>query len=80
MACHELSEIPETIQVFRKRFVLIGAIIFNPPPTNNVIGHYRCAIKINQEWDIHDDLVRGPRKISPVEPVAIQTIFYITKS
>lgn len=74
---HKLSSIPAAIELFGKQFALVGVLIFKPPFTEDDCGHYECAIRINNQWDIHSDLEKGPRKASAIDEVVMHTVFFV---
>lgn len=74
---YKFSEIPVSIAVSNKKFVLFGAFLFTPSPVPGDIGHYTAAIKINDQWEIYDDMSTKAAHWNKDKHVIIHTIFYI---
>ena len=60
-----------------KKFVLFGAILFTPPLIPEDLGHYTAAIKLNQRWEVYDDIRNGTYEISNEETVYFSVLFYL---
>lgn len=77
----KLMEIPQVINIFGENFVIAGAIIFIPPLIEGDIGHYVCANKINNQWEIIDDNdSKTPRVTSSKSSYCIHALMYVTTS
>lgn len=59
------------------KFVLVGTLIFKPSFTEDDCGHYECAIRINNQWNIHSDLEKGPRKALAKDEVVVHAVFFV---
>lgn len=71
-------DIPETIKISDIDFVIAGAIVFIPPIVDGDIGHYVCADKINNQWEIYDDLEsKSPQNKSSNASVIIHALMYV---
>lgn len=74
-----LSEIPTTITVDKKTYILNEVIEFLPPRTPDGIGHYTAYCRrIVNSWEIHDDMCKELRKLTQYEKREINatTIVY----
>jgi hypothetical protein len=72
---HCLLNIPYTIRIKSKVYELIGAIEFVPPPFSDSIGHYKCHVLINSNFQCYDD---NKRKIEPslLIPITLHLLIY----
>lgn len=57
--------------------MLFGLIMFKPPFLQRDIGHYTAAIRINNKWEVFDDMRSQSYSTSPNQSAVIHCIFYI---
>lgn len=75
---YKLKDIPEIITISNKHFVIVGAIVFIPPIVDGDVGHYICADKVNNQWEIYDDLdSKSPKNKSSQANVIIHALMYV---
>lgn len=73
----KLVDIPETITIENQHFVIAGAIVFIPPLSGD-IGHYVCACKVNNQWEVYDDQdSKSPKRKSARSNVTIHALMYV---
>lgn len=74
---HKFSEIPITIM--NDSYVLFAAFLYSYGVSDSDIGHYTTAIKINDKWEIYDDLKQKSEEISPNKAVFIHALLYLKR-
>lgn len=75
---HALENVPVTIKVTKGTYVLCGAILFKPPTSSVDIGHYVvAAVKINDTWEVFDDMQSKSKLFSRSKKVIIHNLLYI---
>lgn len=79
-AVFKIKDVPVVIQVFSAWYFLVGLVLFNPPIFETDIGHYTAAIRLNNKWEIYDDMRSKPHPISANENAVIHCLFYIKAS
>ena len=58
-----IFEIPKTIKINDKNYILMGFINFSGSNANNSIAHYCCYNYLgNKMWELHDDLLKNKVK------------------
>lgn len=72
---HKLSEIP--IALMNDSYVLSAAFLYSLGVTSADIGHYKTAIKINDKWEIYDDMKTKFEEVSPNKEAIIHALFYL---
>lgn len=65
------------IELNGDNFMLQGVIIFKPPIIDDDLGHYMCAVRINNNWELYDDMDSQPRLKKKRDKVCIHAVFYI---
>lgn len=73
---YKLADIPDLIELSNVFFVLVGAIVFLDPLTEDDIGHYVCASKVHSTWEFFDDMNESSYKKSSKQNVSIHTLMY----
>ncbi|KAJ6642712.1 NOF-FB transposable element, partial [Pseudolycoriella hygida] len=71
---HKLENIPLTLQVGKKMYLLVAAILFKPPILD---GHYIGVVRINDTWEAYDDMDSKSRSFSRTRNVIIHNLLYI---
>lgn len=73
-----LMNVPEAIKILDKDFIIAGAIVFIPPIMDGDIGHYVCAIKMNNQWVVYDDNdSKSPKNKSSAALILIHALMYV---
>lgn len=73
---HKLSEIP--IAIMNDSYVLSAAVLFSYGVSDSDIRHYTAAIKINDKWEIYDDMKQKTEEVSNKE-VIVHAILYLKR-
>lgn len=71
----KLSDIPPMIHIENNLFHVRGAILCVPPLIDDDIEHYTCCVKINESWELYDNLQKKP-SIQKDKKVVLHCIFY----
>lgn len=74
---HRFSELPLSIDIANKKFILLGAILFSPPVIPSELGHYVTAIKLNDIWEVYDDLRKKTYELNKESHVCFNILLYI---
>lgn len=61
------------------RYILLAAFLYSPGVSGADIGHYTAAIKVNDKWEIFDDLKQKSEEVSPNKAVMIHALFYLER-
>lgn len=72
---HRLNEIPLTI--FDETYILVAAFLFKPGINLQDIGHYVTADRINERWEMYDNLKDKAVEMSSQKSVVIQSLLYL---
>lgn len=72
----ELKDIPSTIEIMNRKYVISSAILYTPPALENGIGHYVCAVRFNNNWEVYDDYRNETFTIENSENVIIHALHY----
>lgn len=73
----KIKDVPLVLNLFTLKYVLFGLVIFKPPLLECDTGHYTSAIRINNKWEMYDDLRSKPFTVPANENAVIHCIFYI---
>lgn len=76
-AVFKIKDVPLVLNIFNQKYVLFGLAVFKPPLLQGDVGHYTSAIRINNKWEMYDDLRSRPFTVSSKEKVVIHVMFYI---
>lgn len=76
-AVFKIKDVPLVINVSKNKYVLFGLIMFKPPFLECDIGHYTAAIRINNKWEVFDDMRSQSYCISSNTSAVIHCILYI---
>lgn len=74
---HELSKIP--ISIWNDTYILAAAILSYPGVWDKDVRHFTAAIKLNQNWEIYDDIKQKPEEVSSRKSFAIRALFYLKR-
>lgn len=58
-------------------YILLAAFLYSSGVSDTDIGHYMTGIKINDRWEIYDDLKQKCEDVSPNKEVTIHALLYI---
>lgn len=75
----KLEDLPIKLEFGIKVYALFGVILFHPPLIQDDSGHYVAAVKLNNTWQIFDDLKSKTYNIKKTEKVVVHFLFYILK-
>lgn len=73
----KLGEIP--ISIMDNTYVLLAAFLYSGGISGADIGHYITGIKVNDKWEIYDDLKTKPEEVSPNKAVTIHALLYLKR-
>lgn len=74
---HRLKDIPTSIVISCKKYVLSSAVIFIPPLEGNSVGYYCTFVHYNGSWDVYDDQRNAVCSFKPSSEFLIQCIIYV---
>lgn len=74
---HSLNEIPPAITLNNKQYLLSSVIIFEPPHSHLGVGHFSTAIRLNERWEVFDDLRSNPYFVSSTQKLVVHSIMYL---
>lgn len=73
-----LNDIPITIRVQEKSYVLCGVIQFIASTITNGIGHYVAYVRsLTNKWTEINDLFKEPTNISNLPAIRISLLLYV---
>lgn len=72
-----MSKLPITIM--DKGYILSAAMMYIAGVTDEDVGQYIAGIKINDRWEIFDDLKKKSEEISPNKAMEIQVLLYLKR-
>lgn len=73
----KIKDVPLVINISSRKYVLFGLIVFHSPLSENDIGHYSAAIRLNNRWEMYDGLRSKPFSVSAGQEAVIHCIFYV---
>lgn len=73
----KFSEIPITI--IDESYVLFAVFICMPGINNTDIAHYTTGIRINDKWEIYDDLTDKPFEVNANKEIIVHAVLYLKK-
>lgn len=76
-AVFKIKDVPLVLSIFDQKYVLFGLVLFKPPIFDSDIGHYTCAIRLNNKFEMYDDMRAKPFSVSANENAVIHCLFYI---
>lgn len=74
-----LKDIPLTITLNGRLYLLAAVIIFTPPLNVTGLGHYTTAVRFNDQFEIFDDLRANTHKIDNSTTVCIHSLLYVER-
>lgn len=75
---HSLNAIP--ISVMEGRFVLMAVFVYSEGVNEKDIGHYAVAVKINDKFEIYDDLEAKCQEVSGEKKVIVHALLYLRRN
>lgn len=73
-----LKDIPLIITLDGTSYLLAAAILFAPPSNVTGLGHYTAAVRINDKYEVFDDLRPNTFTIPNNVPVCIHSLLYVS--
>lgn len=73
-----LKDIPVIITLDGRSYLLAAAILFAPPSNATGLGHYIAAVRINDKFEVYDDLRPNTFTIGNDLPVCIHCLLYVS--
>lgn len=74
-----LKDIPLTITLNGASYLLAALILFAPPSTVTGLGHYTAAVRVNDRFEIFDDLRTNTYTIDNNLSVCIHSLLYVER-
>lgn len=74
---HSLNEIPPTITLNNKQYLISSVILFEPPYSHLGVGHFSTAIRLNERWEVFDDLRSNTYFVSSTQKLVVHSIMYL---
>lgn len=72
-----LADIPVVLSLENHRYTLAAVIIFSPPGNHAGIGHYTSAVRINNKFEVYDDLRPRTYEIDNTMEVCVHSLLYV---
>lgn len=72
-----LKNIPLIIELDGSSYLLAAAILFAPPRNVTALGHYNAAVRVNETFEIFDDLRPTTYTIDSKTEVCIHSLIYV---
>lgn len=60
-------------------YILSAAFLYSLGVSDADVGHYTTGIKVNDKWEIYDDLKQKPEEVSSNKEVTIHALLYLRK-
>ncbi|KAJ6648081.1 Cationic amino acid transporter 2, partial [Pseudolycoriella hygida] len=76
-AVFKMNDVPMVLDISNIEYVLFGIIIFNQPFLESNTGHYSAAIRLNNRWEVYDDLRPKPYELPGNNRAVIHCVFYL---
>lgn len=73
-----LKDIPLIITLDGRSYLLAAAILFAPPSNATGLGHYTTAVRINDKFEVYDDLRPNTFTVDNDLPVCIHCLLYVS--
>lgn len=73
-----LEDIPIVFLLQNKSYVLAAIIMFAPPANERGLGHYSAAVRINNVFEVYDDLRPKTYQINKKVKVCVHTLIYVS--
>lgn len=73
----KFSTIP--ISIMDDSYILLAAFLYSPGVSDSDIGHYTTGIKVNDKWEIYDDLKQKAEEVSSNKEVIIHALLYLKR-
>lgn len=61
------------------KYILFAAFLYSLGVSAADVGHYMTGIKVNDKWEIYDDLKQKPEEVSPNKAVFIHALLYLKR-
>lgn len=78
IASSSLCDIPVVISLDDNSFTLAAVILFSPPSAG--LGHFTAAIRINDKFEVFDDLRQSTYTIDNKLTVCVHSLLYTMSS
>lgn len=72
-----LKNIPLIIALDDSSYLLAAVILFAPPRNVTALGHYNVAVRVNETFEIFDDLRPTTYTIDSCVEVCIHSLIYV---
>lgn len=74
---YRLKDLPLVLTLEKNNYALIAVIMFSPAECVGGMGHFVAAIRLNEKFEVFDDLRDKPYEISNNVDVYIHALLYL---
>lgn len=72
-----LADIPVVISIGNQTYALAAVVLFSPLGNVAGLGHFTAAVRINNQFEVYDDLREKPYGISKTTEVCVHSLLYV---